>query len=316
MSISHLLNANTHRFKEGARVLEDLARFVLKNDDLFKQVRKLRHSLRSFPIKPIAENDSGGSEFVEDNLRSNLVDVVQANALRMQESLRVLEEVSKDSAEKQMIKSLRYQCYKVHQLLYEATCSYVKKDKLKGLYLVIDTNIITRPLVEAVKVINKSSVNLVQLRNTVLSKHAFFKQAIQLKSMLNPEKLLIVNDHFDIALDIADGVHLGQLDYPIERVRQLAADDFIVGVTCHNLKEADRAAKAGASYLSVDSASNELRATSDKIPLPICVIGRISHDNVAEVLACNVDMVAVISSLWDADDLPHEIELIQKQFNN
>ena len=91
MRIEHLINANVHRVKEGARVLEDVARFILCDQDLFHQARALRHRLLA--TKPVldAAEDLGGPSLAENNARANLLQLVQANALRMQEALRVLE---------------------------------------------------------------------------------------------------------------------------------------------------------------------------------------------------------------------------------
>jgi len=327
MSIEHLINANTHRFKEGARVLEDLARFVLKNEDLFKQVRELRHSLKSSLPVDITQQDLGGPSLVENNIRSNLMDLVQANTVRMEESLRVLEEVSPENKEKQRIKLLRYSAYEIHQTLYKAFSMYVKQDKLKGLYLIIDTDIIKMPMKTIAKIINKTSVNLIQFRNKSLSKRDFLQNVIQFKRLLNSDKLLIINDHLDIALDIADGVHLGQTDYPLERARALVPDDFLIGITCHNIKEAKAAVKAGASYLSIGcifptSSKKDAIATSltqlasirQEINIPICATGGINTQNLTKVISCNVDMVALISSIWSESDPAHTIALIQKQF--
>jgi len=311
MSIEHLINANTHRFKEGARVLEDLARFVLKNEDLFKQVRELRHSLKSSLPVDNTQKDLGGPSLIENNIRSNLMDLVQANTIRMQESLRVLEEVSLKIEEKKSIKLLRYSAYKLHKLLYTATSLFVGQGKLKGLYLIVDTDIIKMSIKSIAKIINKTSENLIQFRNKSLSKRDFLQNVIQFKRLLNSDKLLIINDHLDIALDIANGVHLGQTDYPLERARALAPDDFLIGTTCHNIKEAKAAVKAGASYLSIGcifptSSKKDATTTSLKqlatirqeISIPICSIGGINTKNLTKVISCKVDMVALISSIW------------------
>ena len=86
MSISSLINANTHRVKEGARVLEDIGRFVLRDETLFTKIRKLRHSLQTSPPIETTQSDLGGPSLKEDNLRRNLIHLVQANASRIQEA--------------------------------------------------------------------------------------------------------------------------------------------------------------------------------------------------------------------------------------
>lgn len=327
MSISHLINANIHRVKEGARVLEDIARFILKDEVLFNRIRKLRHSLQTTPPALKSDTDLGGVTLKEDNMRSHLIQHVQANAIRMQEALRVLEEFSEDPLSKQKMKSLRYDAYDLQQEIYKKTLRFVKQDKLKGLYLIIDTDQIHLSLEQMINIINQSTVRLVQLRTKSLDKKSFLQQAILCKTLLDTEKLLIINDHVDIAIDVADGVHLGQEDYPINRVRRFSPDHFLLGTTCHTVDEATRAQQAGASYISVGclfptktkkdttpTPLTELEKIRQAIQLPICAIGGVNEKNLPTVLSYHVDMVAMISSIWQASDPLSVINAIQKKF--
>lgn len=308
------MHVNIHRVKEGARVLEDVARFILKDESLFKNIKELRHNLISDHIVDV-ESDIGGAAYNENNIHNSLIKVIQANAARMQEALRVLEELSENENEKCKIKNLRFSSYRLQQEIYKKTLSYLKQDKLKGLYLIIDTDLIKLPLEEIVSVINQTAVNLVQLRNKSLSKRNFLQQAITFKKILHPDKLLIINDHLDIALDIADGVHLGQEDYPLERARKLSPEHFIIGATCHNIAEAKTAVDCRASYLSIGcifptqskkdttpTSLSELKKITQSTQIPICAIGGINSQNVDKVLECNVNMVAVLSAVWEHED--------------
>lgn len=201
-----------------------------------------------------------------------------------------------------------------------------KQDKLKGLYLIIDTDIINLPIEIITNIINQSSVNLVQLRSKLSNKRPYLQNAIRFKELLHPDKLLIINDHVDIALDIADGVHLGQQDYPIERVRKLLPDDFLFGTTCHNIEEAKLAVNSGASYLSIGcmfptqskkdalpTSLAELKKIQQAVHIPICAIGGINLQNLASILSCKVSMIAVISSVWHELNPALAIESIQEQ---
>src|SRR5690348_9788270 len=109
MSRNHLINANIHRAKEGARVLEDIARFLLRDKILFHACREIRHRIKiSAPIYDVT-TDLGGVDFIEDNIRENVMSIIQANAIRLQEALRVLEEMAQIEIDKQLMKELRYQ---------------------------------------------------------------------------------------------------------------------------------------------------------------------------------------------------------------
>lgn len=311
MSKSHLINANTHRVKEGARVLEDIARFFLRDEKLLREIRDIRHQIHaSAPLYDVKE-DLGGAGLLENNVRYNLINLIQANSMRMQEALRVLEEMSENLIEKQRMKALRYQAYDFHSKIYYAVKKYLKWDLLRGLYLIIDTNIISTPLEEMIEIINQSAVNVIQYRNKSQSKKQVFEEVYKIKRHLNANKLLIINDHIDIALDLGDGVHLGQADYPLARIRRIIPDNFIFGISCHSLSEAQIATQFNPSYIAIGClfetqskhnvvpvSMQELQAVCNQISLPICAIGGINKNNLELVLTANVQMTALISYVW------------------
>lgn len=326
MSTCHLINANLHRVKEGARVLEDIARFILRDEFLFKKIRTIRHSLQETYIPFISETDLGGPSLKENNLRVNLVELVQANIVRIQEALRVLEEFSQDQLSKGKIKSLRYDAYLLQQKMVQKTIIFIKQDKLQGLYLIIDTDLIPLSLESMIDIINESSVQLVQLRSKLSNKRSFLRQAIRCKKLLNPDKLLIINDHVDIALDLADGVHLGQEDYPLDRIRNRLPDQFILGAGCHNIEEAKFALESGASYIAIGclfptrskqntiaTSLSELEKIRKIIQIPICGIGGINDQTISAVLSYQVNMIAVISAVWKNPDPLNAIASLQNQ---
>jgi thiamine-phosphate pyrophosphorylase len=315
MSRSHLIHANTHRVKEGARVIEDIARFILRDEFLFHQIRDLRHSLANKRFVDLKLEDIGGASFIEDNIRANLFTIVEANIIRIQEALRVLEEFSDESDEKHRLKTLRYRAYQIQSSLQKKLKCFLNNGKLKGLYLIIDTDIIKRPIEEIIRIINQTSVHVVQLRNKTLSKYQFIQQALQLKKGLDPEKLLIINDNIDVALDLGDGLHIGQEDYMLKRVRGLLPEQFILGISCHNLKEAKEAIQIGATYISVgcifDSKSKlDTQATSidtlaeikSHASIPVCAIGGIHPENIDRLSGYSMDMIAMLSGVWDSSN--------------
>ncbi|MBZ5669857.1 MAG: thiamine phosphate synthase [Acidobacteriia bacterium] len=61
---------------------------------------------------------------------------------------------------------------------------------------------------------------------------------------------VMVNDRLDVALAAtAHGVHLGTRSMPAGAVRRVVPREFLIGVSCHSLKEALAAQAAGADYL-------------------------------------------------------------------
>ena len=65
------------------------------------------------------------------------------------------------------------------------------------------------------------------------------------------QMLLVVDDRVDIAVACgADGVHLGQDDFPLPEAKKLAPD-MLFGVSTHNAPEIRKALAEGCSYLNI-----------------------------------------------------------------
>ena len=102
-SEKRLIDANLNRLREGIRVVEDIARYILNDLSLVNQLKTLRHRVRinnanlvdsllqNRDIKNDILKKSTHSEIKRDSLR----DIAMANFKRAQESARVLEEMFK-----------------------------------------------------------------------------------------------------------------------------------------------------------------------------------------------------------------------------
>jgi len=278
-----------HRFKEGARVLEDVARFVLQDDALFQKIKAMKHQVQvpdTFRDRPIADDDIGGPAFKEGVVRPDLIALLKANAARMQESARVLEEVF----DRDTFKQLRFESYDLAEKMLLRVKQYLHQDSLQGLYPVCDPNI--HDLEEIISKINASDdIKLCQLHMKHASARAVYEAAKMMREKVKPNTLLILSDHVDIALLCADGVHVDQENMPVEAIRQLSNASFIIGVSCHTVEEALSAQNNGASYLSagaIPSSTREakgapvsntvLNAMKQSIRIPICGIGGMMQD--------------------------------------
>lgn len=305
-----LIDANMNRFKEGARVLEDVARFILLDQALFLAIKALKHAVHIDPGDRQNTRDIGGSDFKEDQIRTSLIDLVNANALRMQEALRVLEEV----CDREFFKSLRFSAYDIHAEILMKIKIYLKQDKLIGLYAICDPK--KYPIPWMASIIQQSNITLCQIRMKETSKRSILNASLEMRSLLDPNKTcLIINDHIDIALTCADGVHLGQDDFPFERIREIVPLDFIVGITCHSVEEALTAKAAGANYISVGClyptqtkmntiplTFETLKEITQAVDIPVSVIGGIQPQNLVSCKDLGVSMFAVQSALWDSSD--------------
>ncbi len=117
-----VVDANCNRAREGARVLEDISRFVMDDSALSESWKNVRHriteiseGLENAPFHyRDAENDPGRDfETAGENERTGLKDIIRANSKRTEEGIRVLEEFSKIfSAEAgRKFKELRFEVY-------------------------------------------------------------------------------------------------------------------------------------------------------------------------------------------------------------
>ena len=119
-----ILDANINRAKEGLRVCEDICRFVWDQSVWTRRCKECRHGLtdvvRSLKIERLLEarditGDVGRRSVSTEFERRDIWDIFYANAQRVKESLRVLEETIKmiNEVQAQKIKDLRYQVYAI-----------------------------------------------------------------------------------------------------------------------------------------------------------------------------------------------------------
>jgi thiamine-phosphate pyrophosphorylase len=123
---------------------------------------------------------------------------------------------------------------------------------------------------------------------------------------------LIVNDRIDVAIAAeADGVHLGQSDFPIPLARELLGQDKLIGGSAASLEEARICLAEGADYVGFGpvyvtgskadagpvSGPTVLKQVVETIPLPMIAIGGITVENVPEVMKAGAYGIAVISAI-------------------
>ena len=188
-----------------------------------------------------------------------------------------------------------------------------------SLYLVTDRPLARgRELADIVGRALAGGVSCVQLREKEADSRTFYQLALEVRRLTRAAgAAFIVNDRIDVALAAeADGVHLGQEDFPIPLARKLLGPDRIVGGSAVTLAEAEKCLAEGADYVgfgpvfpttSKDDAGPatglaRLREVVLKIPLPIVGIGGIDSSNAAQVLSAGAHGLAVISSICCQED--------------
>ena len=125
--------------------------------------------------------------------------------------------------------------------------------KSSDLYPVISSEFCNgRSVCEILSCIASAGAKLVQIREKNLSDLAMFELVKRCKEITDKYgMLLIVDDRPDIAMAAgADGVHLGQDDFPLAEARKLAPE-MLLGASTHNAEEIRKALSDGCSYLNM-----------------------------------------------------------------
>ncbi|KAJ4483479.1 thiamine biosynthetic bifunctional enzyme Thi4 [Lentinula aciculospora] len=169
----------------------------------------------------------------------------------------------------------------------------------------------------------QGGVTVVQIREKNTDTREFLDIASKSKIICDRYNVpLIVNDRVDIALAVqATGVHIGQTDMPVSVARKLLPGGSVIGVSCNNLQELEKAITDGADYVGIGavwstSTKNldkpvigvrgvgELLQKLDGTPVKAVAIGGIKAQNLLRTLHGSVsttnralDGVAVVSEI-------------------
>ena len=195
------------------------------------------------------------------------------------------------------------------------------------LYAVTDRSWVGKQsLIEQVESALKGGVSCVQLREKQLDKEAFLKEAVEMAALCRQYKVpFIINDDVDIALRCgADGVHVGQDDMSVDKVRSIAGDDLIIGVSAHSVEEALTAVRGGADYLGVGAVFSTstktnvtamsyevLKSICTAVDIPVVAIGGINKDNMTKLSGTGISGVALVSAVFAADDIERECRILR-----
>ena len=127
-SVNRIIDANINRLKEGLRVCEEIARFILNSPRITSEFKKIRHEIDAAvkrlpaPIDLLKERESrkdvGRNIYINELKRRNFQDIFFANIQRVKESVRVLEEFTKLINKNLAVsfKNIRYNIYEIEKI--------------------------------------------------------------------------------------------------------------------------------------------------------------------------------------------------------
>ncbi|MBF8780036.1 thiamine phosphate synthase [Pseudomonas fulva] len=200
---------------------------------------------------------------------------------------------------------------------------------LRGLYAITDSQLLAGRFLSHVEAALEGGVRLLQYRDKSDDASRRLREAEALLRLCESYATeLVINDDAELAARLGVGVHLGQGDGPLAPARALLGRQTILGATCHaSLDLATQAAVAGASYVAFGRFFNSvtkpgaaaadlalLDAARSRLKLPIAVIGGITLDNAAPLVAHGADLLAVIHGLFGADSA-QEVTRRARAFN-
>jgi len=175
-------------------------------------------------------------------------------------------------------------------------------------------------ILQLVRAAVDAEVPLFQIREKSLHARALFDLVARAVEITRGSRTrLLVNDRSDIARAAgADGVHLTTQSLPVEVVRAIFGDEFLMYVSTHSLDEA-RAARAGGAdfivfgpvfeteskraYGAPQGLAKLAEVTRELGEFPVVAIGGITLDNADECFQAGARGIAAIRMLNNTENL-------------
>ena len=200
---------------------------------------------------------------------------------------------------------------------------------MQGLYLVTPNWDDTHRLLQlSEQAMQAGRIALLQYRHKEAGAEQRAEQAAALQALCRRYRIpFIINDYVELCEQLdADGVHLGGTDAEVAQVRARLGGGKIIGASCYgDMPRALHAQQAGASYVAfggfypsrvkkyaVTTPPSILDQASEVIRVPSVVIGGMTPQNAAPLVARGANMVAAISSVYQAESVAQAV----RQFNS
>ncbi len=303
---TRIIDANLNRIREGIRVIEDILRFHLHNKIYIKELKKIRHEITSLIPKVYDEidivkyreavNDPGRKiKLKTEQERTSLRNVLLANFKRIEESLRVLEEIIKlkNTDVSEEIKKIRFKVYTLEKkvLIYTAVLVY------PSLVLIIN-NLKELQNIKSFQYINGVIFNC---RKFVNDKE-IYNQAFKIKKICKNNNLLFfIQGRIDIALlTETDGIYLTKDDLNITLLKKkmvytgIIAQEFYPEISNNEIKLSDflvvnlnlllKINNYGNIFIKISSLDEMKKLKNKKIKANIVITNKKIFNHIEELL--------------------------------
>lgn len=326
--IKRIIDANGNRCAEGIRVVEEIARFSMNDEDLCRELKKIRHEVRRTVSSIVSgserfrdsESDVGaGFSTLSEKSRRSLGELPKINLLRAEEALRVLEEFGKliSPAESAIFKQLRFRLYTLEKIFLERKGQSASMPQSPFLYAFIDRMYLSSGEVEsAAAAMVAGGADMIQYRAKAAGRDEMRRDIASILPVTTDKGIpLIVNDDPGLAVETgADGVHIGISDADPATARAIAGEGKLLGISVNSISEIEAVKQARADYFGVGSVfptstKSDIKTVGTSFvsqvcsgtDIPVVGIGGIDSTNIAEVFDAGASGAAVVSAILKGD---------------
>jgi thiamine-phosphate pyrophosphorylase len=187
---------------------------------------------------------------------------------------------------------------------------------------------------EVVAAIAAGGAKIVQIREKNLSDKLLLELIKKCKPIIDRHNMLLIDDdRVDIAIAAgADGVHLGQDDFPLIEAKKLAPN-LLFGISTHNEDEIKTALADGCSYLNIGPmfptrtksvacgalGLEKVEALKELVSCPFSVMGGIKEHHLELLCSKGFRHIAMVTEITQAPDIKvrvQQLRQIMKGANN
>ncbi len=335
-SIHRLIDANINRAVEGIRVLEEAARMVLDDAELTGCIKDIRHTLiqvvksekklsRFLLTSRGSDHDVLRSgETVHERHRGTILSVIEANAGRAQEALRVIEEYGKllYPSLSGRFKAIRFSLYDIEKefAVRLGTQCLLSRERLGVIVILVHKPDSGSDPGDCAKAYIDEGAGTIAFSDSISQDGRFLKHAERvLGATEDGDVKTLICDRLDCALIVgADGILLSQNGLPVDACKGVANPSFIIGYTEPWISDHELAIREDSHFVVIDL-PNAAKYTKDRhtncfservkaAQLPVIALGDFSAAEAEILLSIGFTGIAVKS---DHCSIPSFVNIVK-----
>jgi len=185
-----------------------------------------------------------------------------------------------------------------------------------------------RSNLEVVRQMLEAGIKIIQYREKEFSMLAKYRECLAIRDLTAKyNACFIINDDVHLAMTVeSDGVHVGQDDLPVEKVRSLIGDKVLLGLSTHSPEQARKAIESGiVDYIGVGPLFQTF-TKKDVMPpvglgyldyivkhhdIPFVAIGGIKEHNISDVIRHGANCVCLVTDIVGASNIGNKIQSIR-----